>query len=166
MEHYWGDAGFQPESCKNFGIGLSANVFGVLLGGLLGSSIRAVNISSASVTVIALTVICVTLAILPLLNRQLILLLSHHTYLMAYSHLEEEQQRNIVTSAKVLDPLTGREQEVLQLILSGKTNKAIGAELGISENTVKTHVKNIYSKYNVSSRAEIISTLLKKQTPD
>ena len=85
---------------------------------------------------------------------------------MAYSHLEEEQQRNIVTSAKVLDPLTGREQEVLQLILSGKTNKAIGAELGISENTVKTHVKNIYSKYNVSSRAEIISTLLKKQTPD
>jgi DNA-binding CsgD family transcriptional regulator len=157
---------FSPNPVKNFGIGLSANVFGVLLGGLLGSSIRAVNISSASVTVIALTVICVTLAILPLLNRQLILLLSHHTYLMAYSHLEEEQQRNIVTSAKVLDPLTGREQEVLQLILSGKTNKAIGAELGISENTVKTHVKNIYSKYNVSSRAEIISTLLKKQTPD
>ncbi len=157
---------FSPNPVKNFGIGLSANVFGVLLGGLLGSSIRAVNISSASVTVIALTVICVTLAILPLLNRQLILLLSNHTYLMAYSHLEEEQQRNIVTSAKVLDPLTGREQEVLQLILSGKTNKAIGAELGISENTVKTHVKNIYSKYNVSSRAEIISTLLKNQTPD
>ena len=151
---------------KIFGIGLSANVFGVLLGGLLGSSITPLNVSSASVTVIALTVVCITLAILPPLNNQLMLLLKSHTYLMAYSTMGEKQQKNIVSTVKVLDPLTDREHEVLQLILEGKTNKAISAELDISENTVKTHVKNIYSKYNVSSRAEIISTLLKNQTPD
>ncbi|HBK53503.1 MAG TPA: helix-turn-helix transcriptional regulator, partial [Syntrophomonas wolfei] len=83
----------------------------------------------------------------------------------AYSTMEEKQQDKIISSTKVLDSdfLTEREQEVLRLILGGKTNKAIAAELFISENTVKTHVKNIYSKYNVSSRAEIISTLLKNQ---
>lgn len=151
---------------KIFGIGLSANVFGVLLGGLLGSSMTAANISSASVTVIALTVICITLAILPLLNNQLVMVLSSHTYLLAYSALGESQQKNIVTAVPSLDPLTEREQEVLRLILSGKSNKAIALELTISENTVKTHVKNIYSKYHVSSRAEIISTLLKSQLPD
>lgn len=151
---------------KIFGIGLSANVFGVLLGGLLGSSITLLNISSANVAVIALTVICITLAILPLLNRQLVRLLSNHTYLLAFASMEEKQQKNIVDTAPVLNPLTDREQDVLRLILGGKTNKAIAAELFISENTVKTHVKNIYSKYNVSSRAEIISTLLKNQLPD
>lgn len=148
---------------KIFGIGISANVFGVLIGGLIGSSITSINLPSAHVAVIALTVICLTLAILPQLNRQLMLLLKSHTYLMAYSTMEEKQQDKIISSTKVLDSdfLTEREQEVLRLILGGKTNKAIAAELFISENTVKTHVKNIYSKYNVSSRAEIISTLLK-----
>ncbi len=151
---------------KIFGVGLSANVFGVLLGGLLGSSITLLNISSANVAVIALTVICITLAILPLLNRHLVMLLSNHTYLLAFASMEEKQQKSIVDTAPVLNPLTDREQEVLRLILRGNSNKAIAAQLSISENTVKTHVKNIYSKYNVSSRAEIISTLLKNQLPD
>jgi len=152
---------------KIFGVGLSANVFGVLLGGLLGSSITLLNISSASVAVIALTVICITLAILPLLNRHLVMLLSNHTYLLAFASMEEKQQNSIVVdTVLLLNPLTDREQEVLRLILGGNSNKAIAAQLSISENTVKTHVKNIYSKYNVSSRAEIISTLLKNQLPD
>ena len=151
---------------KIFGVGLSANVFGVLLGGLLGSSITSLNISSANVAVIALSVICITLAILPLLNRHLVILLSNHTYLLAFASMEEKQQKRIVHTAPVLNPLTDREQEVLRLILRGNSNKAIAAQLFITENTVKTHVKNIYSKYNVSSRAEIISTLLKDQLPD
>lgn len=151
---------------KIFGVGLSANVFGVLLGGLLGSSITSLNISSANVAVIALTVICITLAILPLLNRHLVMLLSNHTYLLAFASMEEKQQNSIVDTTPVLNPLTDREQDVLHLILRGNSNKAIAAQLSISENTVKTHVKNIYSKYNVSSRAEIISTLLKNQQPD
>ncbi|MDD4550102.1 MAG: helix-turn-helix transcriptional regulator [Syntrophomonadaceae bacterium] len=151
---------------KIFGIGLSANVLGVLIGGLIGSAITSFNLPSANVAVIALTVVCITIAILPPLNNQLVRLLKSHTYLMAYSTMGEKQQKNIVSTAKVVDLLTDREQDVLRLILAGKTNKAIAAELFISENTVKTHVKNIYSKYNVSSRAEIISTLLKEQIPE
>jgi DNA-binding NarL/FixJ family response regulator len=51
----------------------------------------------------------------------------------------------------------------LQLILSGKSNREIAEALFISESTVKTHARNIFSKYAVSSRAELISTLLKNQ---
>ena len=71
------------------------------------------------------------------------------------------QQTDIIQQIKTLDPLTAREQEVLQLILSGKSSREIAQALFISENTVKTHARNIYSKYDVSSRAELISTLLK-----
>lgn len=49
--------------------------------------------------------------------------------------------------------LTARELEVLALLAGGKTNRAIGAELQISEKTVARHVSNIFSKLNLSSRA-------------
>ncbi len=49
--------------------------------------------------------------------------------------------------------LTGRELQVLRLIASGKTNKAIARELSLSEKTVDRHVSNIFVKVNVSTRA-------------
>jgi ATP/maltotriose-dependent transcriptional regulator MalT len=49
--------------------------------------------------------------------------------------------------------LTGRELQVLRLIASGKTNKAIARELSLSEKTIDRHVSNIFTKLNVSSRA-------------
>jgi DNA-binding CsgD family transcriptional regulator len=49
--------------------------------------------------------------------------------------------------------LTGREVEVLRLIATGKTNRAIGAELVISEKTVARHVSNIFTKLDLSSRS-------------
>jgi DNA-binding NarL/FixJ family response regulator len=51
------------------------------------------------------------------------------------------------------DGLTEREIEVLRLIASGKTNRAIAAELVISEKTVARHVSNIFTKLGLSSRA-------------
>jgi DNA-binding NarL/FixJ family response regulator len=45
-----------------------------------------------------------------------------------------------------LEDLTPREMEVLQLVLSGRTNKAIAAELSVSEKTVEFHLDRIYSK--------------------
>jgi len=49
--------------------------------------------------------------------------------------------------------LTPREHEVLRLIAAGKTNKAIAAELVLSERTVDRHVSNIFTKLGLSSRA-------------
>jgi DNA-binding NarL/FixJ family response regulator len=49
--------------------------------------------------------------------------------------------------------LTGREIEILQLLATGRTNRAIAAGLTISERTVDRHVSNIYTKLDVSTRA-------------
>jgi DNA-binding CsgD family transcriptional regulator len=50
--------------------------------------------------------------------------------------------------------LSRRESEVLTLVAAGKTNRAIGTELFISEKTVARHVSNIFTKLGLSSRAE------------
>jgi LuxR family maltose regulon positive regulatory protein len=55
------------------------------------------------------------------------------------------------------DLLTEREQEVLQCIATGLSNKAIEEKLFISKNTVRTHLKNLYSKLNVNSRTQAIA---------
>ena len=49
--------------------------------------------------------------------------------------------------------LTARELEVLRLVAAGKTNRAIAADLFLSEKTVARHVSNIFAKLGVSSRA-------------
>lgn len=145
-----------------FGLGLSANVLGVLGGGLIGVLALSTHSVGAEVTVLALTVICVTLAILPLLNRRLVQLLEGHAYLAVYETMGEKQQTEILYQTEgPLDPLTVREQEVLAQLLLGKSNREIAATLYITENTVKTHARNIFSKYAVHSRAELISTILK-----
>jgi DNA-binding NarL/FixJ family response regulator len=50
--------------------------------------------------------------------------------------------------------LTSREEDVLRLVVAGKTNQAIAAELGISEKTVEKYMGVIFTKLNVSSRVE------------
>jgi len=50
---------------------------------------------------------------------------------------------------------TVREDQIVELIAEGKSNKIIARELGISDGTVKVHVKNILRKLNLSSRLEI-----------
>jgi DNA-binding NarL/FixJ family response regulator len=49
--------------------------------------------------------------------------------------------------------LTARELQVLRLVAAGETNKAIAADLFVSERTVDRHMSNIYAKLGVSSRA-------------
>ena len=49
--------------------------------------------------------------------------------------------------------LTARELQVLRLVAAGKTNKAIAAELFLSEKTIDRHLSNIFDKLDVSSRA-------------
>ncbi|MFC8178760.1 LuxR C-terminal-related transcriptional regulator [Rhodococcus sp. NPDC057297] len=56
-----------------------------------------------------------------------------------------------------LEPLTDREKDVARLILTGASNSAIAAELVISIDTVKSHVKSILRKSGTTNRAELIA---------
>ena len=57
-------------------------------------------------------------------------------------------------TAQLVEELSARELEVLQLLAEGLPNKAIGYQLGISEHTVKFHVNAILGKLGVQSRTE------------
>jgi DNA-binding NarL/FixJ family response regulator len=56
----------------------------------------------------------------------------------------------------VVDPLTAREREVLQLAAEGLANKQIALQLDISEHTVKFHLSSLYAKLGVTSRTEAV----------
>ena len=54
------------------------------------------------------------------------------------------------------EPLTERERQILRLLAQGKLNKEISADLFISIDTVKKHIKNIYRKINARNRIEAV----------
>jgi len=58
--------------------------------------------------------------------------------------------------------LTGRELEVLEEIVRGKSNKEIANVLRITESTVKSHINNILSKLGVSDRTQAATTALQR----
>ena len=70
---------------------------------------------------------------------------------------EFREQAKRVGDADELDPLSSREQEVLDLVSQGMTNKGVGARLYISENTVKYHMRNILDKLHLQNRAQVIA---------
>jgi DNA-binding NarL/FixJ family response regulator len=59
-------------------------------------------------------------------------------------------------SVEMIEPLTTRELEVMQLLAAGLTNKEIAQRLGISDHTVKFHVNGILGKLGVESRTEAV----------
>lgn len=60
------------------------------------------------------------------------------------------------------DALTDRELDVLRLVVAGMRNKEIAAGLGISENTVKFHLRNILDKLHAQSRAEAVARAVRE----
>jgi len=56
----------------------------------------------------------------------------------------------------LVEELTAREMEVLELVAKGFTNKAIGVQLGISDRTVQGHLAHIFGKLQASSRTEAV----------
>jgi ATP/maltotriose-dependent transcriptional regulator MalT len=60
------------------------------------------------------------------------------------------------------EPLTPREHDVLELVAEGLSNKAIGARLGISDQTVKFHVASISGKLGVANRTEAVRRALRR----
>jgi LuxR family maltose regulon positive regulatory protein len=56
-----------------------------------------------------------------------------------------------------IEPITGREQEILQLIAGGLSNREIAETLTIAPTTVKKHASNIYGKLGVKRRTQAVA---------
>ena len=69
---------------------------------------------------------------------------------------ETERKEASYDEENLLDALTPREEEVLQLLTQGVTYKGVAGKLFISETTVKTHVNNIFQKLQVSDRTQAV----------
>lgn len=83
--------------------------------------------------------------------------------LFAYLSQGHEVMRRtscVTDKASPLTKLTPREREVLRLMAQGRANKEIGALLGISVGTVKTHLRHIFRKLQVSDRTGAVLTAL------
>ncbi len=70
--------------------------------------------------------------------------------------------RQLVHAASDPDELTAREVDVLRQLAMGRSNKEIGASLGIGDETVKTHVGHVLAKLHVDNRAQAIVQALKR----
>jgi len=65
-------------------------------------------------------------------------------------------RRESSSDDSLVEPLTAREMEVIQLMAQGLANKQIALSLGISEHTVKFHLSSLYAKLGISSRTEAV----------
>jgi DNA-binding CsgD family transcriptional regulator len=81
-------------------------------------------------------------------DRALLTLLRPHLH---QAYLDAERRRHPIPQ------LTPRQKELLRLLAAGHTNAQIARRLGISEGTVGTHLENIYSRLNVSSRTAAVT---------
>jgi len=73
--------------------------------------------------------------------------------------------RQMMPKSQRENPLSEREQEVLNLLALGHTNKEVAQKMNVSPLTVKTHIFNIYQKLHVSTRIEAINKF-KNQSPN
>ena len=81
--------------------------------------------------------------------------------LLAAFPIDEPEQtdptKSQVPESELVEPLSEREIEVLQLIAEGLTNPEIAARLYLSLNTVKVHTRNIYGKLGVNNRTGAVA---------
>jgi len=73
--------------------------------------------------------------------------------------------REAATSSALplLEPLTTQEQRVLRLLAAGRSTQEIAENLVVSVNTVKTHLKHLYSKLQVSNRIQASAVARQRQ---
>jgi FixJ family two-component response regulator len=76
-------------------------------------------------------------------------------------HLHRASERN--DARALLERLTPREYEVMQLVATGLLNKQVGGELGMAEKTVKTHRAHMMRKLGINSVAELMAVLQKAE---
>jgi LuxR family transcriptional regulator, maltose regulon positive regulatory protein len=81
---------------------------------------------------------------------------SNHYLRKLLAALENAAGKAALPDARLPEPLSEREREVLALVVTGKTNVQVASELFVAPSTIKTHVKNVYKKLGVHNRPQAI----------
>jgi DNA-binding NarL/FixJ family response regulator len=89
----------------------------------------------------------------PSLSRRLIKKLTSNVFI----EVKNQQQQQPVTHLHANGVLSFREREILELVADGYSSAAIALKINISSQTVMTHIKNIYRKLQVHTRAQAVS---------
>ncbi len=72
------------------------------------------------------------------------------------SAIQTHWQAASAADRRLIEPLTDRERHFLDCLANGASNKEIARRLCVSENTVKFHLKNVYSKFAVKTRMQAV----------
>jgi two-component system, NarL family, response regulator YdfI len=80
-----------------------------------------------------------------------------HPEVIDYLQLQKETNLDEKVDINRIQTLTPREMEVLRMLTSGLSNKAVAQQLHISEHTVKFHISSIFQKLDVSTRTEAVT---------
>lgn len=158
-----------------FGVGLSVNVAGILLGEQISTWVSPSEGSQSFPLLMALTVISLTFVVLPILLNWMGNSIRGERQVESEAKGGDGESSEIATGIEAmkadhgeifvsplnLEKLTPRENQIASLLLSNLSYKEISERLYLSENTVKTHVKNIYAKIGVRNRSEMIIRMQK-----
>lgn len=159
---WWSILGEMLDYHKNpariLGFGLSVNVAGVLIGEWISGISSGSGIENIP-TLVSLGAVCAAIVVLPLLQRSLSLSLKNSSFFYILEAMTPEKQKATVEEFLHASELTEREREITALLLRGYTYRLISQELFISESTVKTHIQNIYYKFDVHNKTELLQKL-------
>lgn len=104
---------------------------------------------------------CVSRRVDPIELMLLLEQLEHDAVAAGNEHPQPDLLQTIEPPGQWLPQLTRQQRRILLLLATGKCNKLIGRELGISEGTVKVHLKSMYKKMNCNGRTQAISCFLR-----
>lgn len=144
-----------------YGRGLLLNIFFIMIG-IIMIPLLNINFLGESYFLLSLVAgIILFIGLLPALSLRKIRLLDSHEEVslpeISLSEIiEEEMEKLHLNQDFQMEEFTPREKEVLYLMLMGQKNPEIIEKLGISKNTLKTHVRNIYRKAEVKNRSELL----------
>lgn len=141
--------------------GVASMLAGTVIGALIANVFNTIGLTSdayyAAATLAPLFLALIIISMVPETLRI-------ETQRLLTSNIEGSSRntvsnKTVLTNDERLDILTNREREIAQLIMQGYTRKEICQQLNISINTLKTHIRHIYKKLDVSSKESLTQAL-------